>query len=79
MNFYKSETEKNDQVSDHAILLQTGSSNNGATLPTASSSCSLNSETAVVDVITQVGATFTKLIELMLSKEIKVSGLSLVN
>ena len=27
----------------------------------------------VVEVITQLGATFTKLIELMLSKEIKVS------
>ena len=60
------------------MLLQTGSSNNGATLPTASSG-SLNSETAVVDVITQVGATFTKLIELMLSKEIKVRGSLLVN
>merc|ERR1719461_541715 len=32
-----------------------------------------SSESAVVDVITQVGATFTKLIELMLSKEIKSS------
>lgn len=31
-----------------------------------------SSESAVVDVITQLGATFTKLIELMLSKEIKV-------
>ena len=30
-------------------------------------------QTDVVDVITQLGATFTKLIELMLSKEIKVS------
>ena len=30
-------------------------------------------QTEVVDVITQLGATFTKLIELMLSKEIKVS------
>ena len=29
-------------------------------------------QTDVVDVITQLGATFTKLIELMLSKEIKV-------
>ena len=29
-------------------------------------------QTEVVDVITQLGATFTKLIELMLSKEIKV-------
>ena len=50
-------------------MLQTGMGN-GATLPTAAAS--LNSESAVVDVITQVGATFTKLIELMLSKEIKV-------
>ena len=30
-------------------------------------------QSEVVDVITQLGATFTKLIELMLSKEIKVS------
>ena len=51
-------------------MLQTGMGN-GATLPTAAAA-SLNSESAVVDVITQVGATFTKLIELMLSKEIKV-------
>ena len=52
-------------------MLQTGMGN-GATLPTAAAAASLNSESAVVDVITQVGATFTKLIELMLSKEIKV-------
>ena len=32
------------------------------------------SESAVVDIVTQLGATFTKLIELMLSKEIKVSS-----
>ena len=31
------------------------------------------SESAIVDIVTQLGATFTKLIELMLSKEIKVS------
>ena len=30
------------------------------------------SESAIVDIVTQLGATFTKLIELMLSKEIKV-------
>ena len=33
----------------------------------------------VVDIITQLGATFTKLIELMLSKEIKVSNFSAMN
>ena len=52
-------------VSRFTMLSQTGQ---GTTLPGATSS----NESAVVDVITQVGATFTKLIELMLSKEIKV-------
>ena len=32
----------------------------------------VGSESAIVDIVTQLGATFTKLIELMLSKEIKV-------
>ena len=36
-------------------------------------------QTDVVDVITQLGATFTKLIELMLSKEIKVRIASTTN
>ena len=33
----------------------------------------VGSESVIVDIVTQLGATFTKLIELMLSKEIKVS------
>ena len=36
-------------------------------------------QSEVVDVITQLGATFTKLIELMLSKEIKVSAERIIN
>ena len=35
----------------------------------------VGSESAIVDIVTQLGATFTKLIELMLSKEIKVNSL----
>ena len=34
----------------------------------------VGSESAIVDIVTQLGATFTKLIELMLSKEIKVNA-----
>ena len=34
----------------------------------------VGSESVIVDIVTQLGATFTKLIELMLSKEIKVSA-----
>merc|ERR1712226_320573 len=33
----------------------------------------VGSESVIVDIVTQLGATFTKLIELMLSKEIKSS------
>ena len=36
----------------------------------------VGSESAIVDIVTQLGATFTKLIELMLSKEIKVHSIS---
>ena len=36
----------------------------------------VGSESAIVDIVTQLGATFTKLIELMLSKEIKVNSTS---
>ena len=36
----------------------------------------VGSESAIVDIVTQLGATFTKLIELMLSKEIKVYSIS---
>ena len=36
----------------------------------------VGSESAIVDIVTQLGATFTKLIELMLSKEIKVLSIS---
>ena len=36
------------------------------------------SESQIVDIVTQLGATFTRLIELMLSKEIKVWCISIV-
>jgi len=62
------------------MMLQTGSGSSPAASPIGgggermtTSAAAAAGESAVVDVITQVGATFTKLIELMLSKEIKSS------
>lgn len=60
-------------VSRHAMLQTNLNNNGGRCTISAHHQSPSQSESAVVDAITQLGATFTRLIELMLSKEIKAS------